>query len=407
MAALTFSLQIGTLLPVLLSVTLVRVLAMLHYASLRRVYPGFRILICSALLVLFGIGLLLLRASAGETPIWVLLNNLVMLVHPALVYHGLGLYGRVPHLRARTRQNCIFIAFVALLQLADALIDPNMQRRVLVLSAAALLLNIRISVELPLHCRRHLPGWRILCFSYLITAALQVLRAYNVLYLPGFDELSMQAGQVVGAYSVLYRIVQGALELYVVFAMNSAMLEDDLHTATSRIERMAQTDALTGALNRRGLELLGAEALRKSFHQRESASVVMFDLDRFKRINDTLGHVAGDELLRDVVALCQRSLRDGDVFARYGGEEFVVVAPRSGEREGLALAERLRQAVEASDFAATAGQRVTASFGVACASQGGLEALLKRADEALYTAKESGRNQVALAAEPSQYEAMA
>ncbi|HWR03279.1 MAG TPA: GGDEF domain-containing protein, partial [Humidesulfovibrio sp.] len=120
-------------------------------------------------------------------------------------------------------------------------------------------------------------------------------------------------------------------------------------------------------------------------------------LDHFKRVNDTLGHVAGDELLRDVAALCQRSLREGDVFARYGGEEFVVVAPFTTAREAEVLAERLRQAVEAEPFAATPDRRVTASFGVVSARQGCLETLLKIADEALYDAKEAGRNTVVLA----------
>ncbi|MHC1752197.1 GGDEF domain-containing protein [Humidesulfovibrio sp.] len=407
MGTLAVSLELGTLLLVLLCVTLVRVLAMLHYASQRRVYPGFRTLIYSTLLVFIGVGLLVQRAWAEETLLLVLLNNLVMLVQPAMVFHGLGEYGRVPHLRARTKYNCIFIAVVVLLQLADVLFDPNMERRVLVFSAAALVLNIRIAAELPASSKRRLPGWRIMCFSYFVTAILQILRAYNVLHVPGFGELSMQTAQVIGVYSVLYRIAQGTLELYVVFAMNSALLEDDLHAATSRIERMAQTDALTGALNRRGMELLGGEALRKSFRQGDSASVVMFDLDRFKRVNDTLGHVAGDELLRAVAALCRGSLREGDVFARYGGEEFVVIAPRAGEREAFALAERLRQDIESAKFPATQGERVTASFGVASAAQGGLEALLKRADEALYTAKECGRNKVVLAAQPAVCEAMA
>ncbi len=407
MSSLSFSLNLGTLFPVLLAITLVRVLAMLHYASLRRVYPGFRTLMYSALMVFSGVGLLLLRAWAGELPMLVFLSNMAMLVQGALVYHGLGQYGRVPRLRERTRQNCIFIVLVSSLQLADVLIDPNMERRVLVLCAAAMFMSIRIAVELPMRGVRILPGWRIMCFSYLVTAALQVLRAYNVLTIPEFSALTMQTGGVIGVYAVLYRIMQGALELYVVFAMNSAMLEDDLHAATARIEHMAQTDALTGVLNRRGLELLGAEALRTSFLAGDSAAVVMLDLDRFKRVNDTLGHAAGDELLRGVAALCQGSLREGDVFARYGGEEFVVVAPRTGEREAVLLAERLRMAVESSFFPVTAGERVTASFGVASAAQGGLEALLQRADAALYAAKESGRNRVVLSTGPGLREAAA
>jgi len=305
---LPITLQLGTLMPLLLGVTLVRVLAMGHYALRRRVYPGFNPLMLAALMVFVGMAVLMLRAWAGDSPLLAFFTSAVLLAHPVLVYHGLGQYGRMPHLRARTLQNAGFVLLVSLVQTADALFDPNMERRVVIFSAAALLLTLRIGLELPWCCHRRLPGMKILCLSYLGTAGLQTLRAFNALAVPGFTVLTLQQGDVIGVYSVFYRILQSALELYVVFAMNSAMLEDDLHAATSQIERMAQTDALTGALNRRGLELLGPEALRRSFALSLPAAVLMLDLDHFKRVNDTLGHGAGDELLRDVAALCKGSL---------------------------------------------------------------------------------------------------
>ncbi len=381
--------------PVLLGVTLVRVLAMWHYASQRRVYPGFRTLMLAAWMVFAGMAVLMLRARQGDTVLLVFLSNFVLLAPGVLVYHGLGQYGRMPQLRARTLQNALFVVLVCVAQVADAVFDPNMVRRVVIFSAAGFLVTMRIGLELPWRSARRLPGLKIMCLSYLITAGLQVLRGFNALTIPGFTLLTVGQGDVLGVYSVFYRIVQSALELYAVFAMNSAMLEDDLQVATSRIEHMAQTDALTGVLNRRGLEILGAEALRKSLSQGRPASVIMLDLDHFKRVNDTLGHVAGDELLRDVAGLCQGSLRGEDVFARYGGEEFVVVVPFAGVREARQLAERMRQAVESARF--PAGLPVTASFGVVSARQGSLQTLLKGADDALYAAKQTGRNKVVLA----------
>jgi len=386
--------------PVLLGVTLVRVLAMWHYASQRRVYPGFRTLVLAALLVFVGMAVLMLRAWAGESPLLVFGANAILLAHPVLVYHGLGEYGRMPHLRARTLQNVLFVVLVCLAQTVDVLFDPNMERRVVIFSVAALLLTSRIALELPWRSRRRLPGMRILCVSYLFTAGLQALRVFNTFGIPGYTLLTMQQGDVIGVYSVFYRILQSALELYAVFAMNSAMLEDDLHVATSQIEHMAQTDALTGALNRRGLDLLGSEALRMSYSKKMPASVIMLDLDWFKQVNDALGHVAGDELLRAVAALCQSTLRAEDVFARFGGEEFVVVAPYTGAEEALLLADRVRQAVEGAQFSATNGEKVTASFGVASADAGSLDELLQSADEAMYAAKQAGRNRVVLAGPP-------
>lgn len=397
MGSLSFTLQLGTLMPVLLGVTLVRILAMGHYASQRRVYPGFNTLMLAALLVFAGMGALMLRARFGDTVLLVVVTNLVLLAPDVLVYYGLGEYGRMPHLRARTMQNALFVVFVCLVQTADVLLDPNMVRRVVVFSAAALLLTLRIGLELPWRSHRRLPGMRILCFSYLITAGLQVLRGFNALAVPGFTMLTMGQSDVIGVYSVFYRILQSTLELYVVFAMNSAMLEDDLHVATSQIERMAQTDVLTGAYNRRGMELLGAEALQRSFALNMPAAVLMLDLDHFKQVNDSLGHAAGDKLLRNVVELCAASLRKEDVLARYGGEEFVVIAPQTKLHEAGLLAQRMRLAIEGASFEVLGGGSMTVSIGVAGARGGSLEALLNSADAALYQAKVSGRNQVVVA----------
>lgn len=389
--------------PVLLCVTVVRVLALGHYALTRRVYPGFNALMLAALSVFVGMAVLMLRASAGDSPLLAFFTSAVLLVHPVLAYHGLGQYARMPHLRARTTQNVVFVLFVCLAQTADAVFDPNMTRRVLIFSAAALVLTLRIGLELPLRRSRRLPGMKILCFSYLVTAGLQALRMVSALSIPGFAMLSMQQGEVLGVYSVFYRIPQSILELYVVFSMNSAMLEDDLHTATSQIERMAQTDVLTGAFNRRGMELLGAEALRRSFALDVPAAVLMLDLDHFKKVNDSLGHAAGDELLRSVAALCAVSLRKEDVLARYGGEEFVVIAPLTKLHEAGLLAQRMRSAIEEARFEILGGGTMTVSIGVAGAREGSLEALLKNADAALYQAKVSGRNQVVVAVGQGQH----
>jgi diguanylate cyclase (GGDEF)-like protein len=395
-ALFSLHLQLGTLLPILLGITLVRVLVMGHYALHRKVYPGFRTMILAELLVFVGMLVFFLRDRAGLAPPVVFLTNVVILSHSVLIYHGLGAYGRLPRLRAGTWQNSLFILAVGLLQTADVLFDPSMPRRVVIFSAAALLLTLRIGLELPWRCRRRLPGLKLLCASYLGLAFFHVLRAVNAGAVPGDSFAALLQTDVVAAYSIAYRILQSVLELYVVFAMNSTMLEDDLQLATSQIERMAQTDSLTGALNRRGLEILGRAALRRSYAQSAPAALIMFDLDWFKRVNDTLGHAAGDELLRDMAVLCRKSLRSEDVFARYGGEEFVVVAPCTDAREARLLAERIRQAVEDALFPVTGGKRVTASFGVASARGATLAELLQDADEALYTAKQSGRNQVIL-----------
>jgi two-component system, cell cycle response regulator len=124
----------------------------------------------------------------------------------------------------------------------------------------------------------------------------------------------------------------------------------------------------------------------------------MLDLDHFKRINDTFGHLGGDDVLKAFATLVRNCLRKEDLLARYGGEEFVVLLPGAAQSAAFALAQRIREEVSARPFSAN-GQlvRVTVSIGLAC--EGGdtlpsLEAMLGRADEALYRAKNDGRNQV-------------
>jgi diguanylate cyclase (GGDEF)-like protein len=383
--------------PVLLGVTLTRFLAMWHYAAHRRIYPGFRTLVFAELAVIAALVVAWVRAMTGELAVLVLLTSVVSLGHPMMVYHGFGQYARMPKLRRRTAENLALTGAVCLYMAVNLLFFQDIALRVLVYSLAAGALTLRTAVELPLKCSRPLPGLRLLCASNLLVAGVHLVRGFEIMgRLPYDYTVMMYTDHLLGTY-VLMRILLSVLEMYVVFSMNSAMLEDDLLTATAQIERMAQTDALTGVANRRGLELLGEQVLRRSFGMGRPAAVVMLDLDHFKRVNDSLGHAAGDELLRAVSALCVDSLRKEDVFARYGGEEFVVVAPSTFATQAEMLAERMRRRIEAERFEATGGEPVTASFGVVCAVSGSLEQLLKRADAALYEAKQTGRNKVVVA----------
>ena len=133
---------------------------------------------------------------------------------------------------------------------------------------------------------------------------------------------------------------------------------------------------------------------------RRELAVILFDIDHFKRINDTYGHQAGDAILRGVAQTASGLLRKVDVLARYGGEEFIVLLPEADLVQSASVAEKLRQALELRDFEVDGGMhiKVSASFGVAaiCGEQG-LELLIRQADQALYRAKKLGRNRVELA----------
>jgi diguanylate cyclase (GGDEF)-like protein len=167
-----------------------------------------------------------------------------------------------------------------------------------------------------------------------------------------------------------------------------------LERKTARLEQIAATDPLTGAANRaRFEERLLAEHRRHDRAPGIPFSVLLLDIDRFKQINDTWGHLQGDLVLKGIVQLVQSQLRNIDTLARWGGEEFALLLPQTGAAEARAVAEKTHHALAQAEFGKVG--RVTASFGVAtCQAGESGAALLERADDALYRAKRNGRNRV-------------
>ncbi len=164
-------------------------------------------------------------------------------------------------------------------------------------------------------------------------------------------------------------------------------------------------DPLTGLFNRRFLEESLAREVRRAERHNSQVSVLMLDVDHFKRFNDTWGHEAGDLVLREIGAVLDQSVRDGDVACRFGGEEFAIVMPDAPFEIALLRAEQLRMRVKAIAIAyrEQALGAVAVSVGVASYRQHGLdgEHVLRSADEALYMAKQAGRDRVAGATQPS------
>lgn len=174
-------------------------------------------------------------------------------------------------------------------------------------------------------------------------------------------------------------------------AFNNALTHD-------RLQRLAALDPLTGVYNRR----FGLARLHEEFSRAVRATaplgVMMFDIDHFKKVNDTYGHLAGDRVLVNVAKTARLAMREGDVLMRYGGEEFLVILPAASKENSRSVGERLRRMVEDTTLAeGDQAVRVTISVGVTSYPELDAtdeQALVKRADEALYSAKESGRNRV-------------
>ncbi|HEY0837379.1 MAG TPA: sensor domain-containing diguanylate cyclase [Azospirillum sp.] len=163
------------------------------------------------------------------------------------------------------------------------------------------------------------------------------------------------------------------------------------------LRRLSLTDSLTGASNRRHFIEVAEREIERAQRYRRPLSMLMLDIDHFKRVNDTYGHHVGDEALRAFTAVCQRTLRRNDILGRMGGEEFAVLLPETDAPGARRLAERIRRKVMETAVPADGGAvRFTVSIGVA-SCQGGehtVDALLSCADEALYQAKHAGRNRV-------------
>jgi len=179
-------------------------------------------------------------------------------------------------------------------------------------------------------------------------------------------------------------------------------LEKSLKDANEEIKILSITDTLTKCYNRTFMDEQLPKELKRAIRYNRPISLVMLDIDHFKRVNDTYGHQAGDEVLRELVRSINRSIRsDVDWVARYGGEEFLVVFPETDFERATVLAERLRKNISQKTVQIKEEEiRITASFGVSGFTSStplkeiSYEAMISLADESLYRAKEEGRNRV-------------
>ncbi len=173
--------------------------------------------------------------------------------------------------------------------------------------------------------------------------------------------------------------------------------ENEVKILNAELQEQAIKDPLTGLFNRRYMEESFERELIRAKRNGESLSVIMGDLDYFKKVNDTYGHLAGDEVLKKFGELMKQNARGSDIYCRYGGEEFLLILPDISIEKAAQRAEKLRFAMESSPIVFNdLSISVTASFGVSTFPENGdkRDILISEADKALYQAKERGRNQV-------------
>ncbi len=186
-----------------------------------------------------------------------------------------------------------------------------------------------------------------------------------------------------------------ALVTYSAIFIIMVFIKSNISFNYEKIEKLATTDSLTGIYNRfQILKLLKTE-IEKALRYNKTFSIILFDIDNFKSINDNYGHQKGDYVLKKVTEIFSKNIRKTDYFGRLGGEEFIIITPEIDAKSALIVAEKLRKLLEKSKFD-DVGQ-ITASFGISEFEKGkDVNQLLKEADDALYLAKRKGKNRVCI-----------
>jgi diguanylate cyclase (GGDEF)-like protein len=187
-------------------------------------------------------------------------------------------------------------------------------------------------------------------------------------------------------------------------ALERAHLLERLQKANERLERLAVTDELTGLHNHRYFRERFADEFDRARRYSLPLSCIILDIDDFKGINDTFGHLQGDYILREIAACTMRQTRRSDIVARYGGEEFIIIMPQTAVEGARKQAERIRESVAAGQYRGVPeGTPITVSIGLAELSHNEMldgESLIRAADSALYEAKRNGKNQVVVGTIP-------
>jgi diguanylate cyclase (GGDEF)-like protein len=213
--------------------------------------------------------------------------------------------------------------------------------------------------------------------------------------IPYYDENGDIAGLSVHAYDISeQKWAENSLR------EQKVLLENEINkriAAEDELRRFATTDSLTGLYNRRHFLELADKELIRSRRTTKAFSIIMFDIDHFKCINDTYGHQAGDQVLKTIALACQENLRQMDVIARYGGDEFIILLPEVDSPDAHHVANKIRTSVAEQEIMFENQPIImTISLGVATLSMDteSLDQIFARVDKALYRAKEAGRNQV-------------
>ncbi len=392
------SIDINTLTMVASINTLLQVIALLVQWRLDKTHRG----LGWWLLGMSATGLGFALAYLRTVPQWALMaivgNNLSFVFGRAFMYIG------VLHFFDRRERRDALIAFLAVFSLVDIYFtylnnDIIIRRAIFNLTIAALsFLGGRASYLYK--TRAVTTTANLLAATFLLNGIVFVVSLlFNVFTPPDAGPLIASVSQVV---SILGGLIATLLTTIGFILLVNQRLYAEVQQSKDQLLQRATTDQLTGISNRDHFMELASQELKRAMRLDRSFALALIDLDHFKQINDTHGHAAGDQALQVFTQICQKNIREIDLFARFGGDEFVVLLPETNSEQAYQIVERVRLALLAQPIDLD-GKPVslTLSSGIATlnSERASVDALLSRADQALYRAKEAGRNQVIV--EPS------
>ncbi|GEM_PF-1307170 len=357
----------------------------------RRTYEGFGRWVLANFV--FGVGYIQISLR-GILPDFfsIVLGNAATIYAEILIYEGIRLfYGRP----AFSKWNSFVFVLYLVLHTYFTYLNPNINIRIAIISLTLFILIWRSGLSLInsplLELRR---TTRTAGIVFLLTALLPLARSFHALLQNQPIDLFADP---MSSWFALFGLVSILIWTFYFFLINSARLEMDLEAARVELTQLAMTDPLTGLYNRRHFFERAEIEFQRATRQEHSISFLLMDVDGFKNINDNYGHDAGDEVMLYLSSILPAEIRVFDLVARFGGDEFIIMLVHVHQEQAYEIAERIRERVSQSPMTFESRTfNVQLSVGVASfdPKDDNLKTILKRADTALYLAKQHGRNRV-------------
>lgn len=368
---------------------------MVYARATRRVYPGFNDWVISQ--VVLAVGVVLLSWATWLSPrMFVLIGNSLLMLSLVFVYTGCIRFFDLPRHRYWPYYGLLAVAVAAFAWLIGTEGPASLRSLVFSLFTAIMMARVIVALVTQKELRSD-PSVLLLYAAAFVAAVFFSARAVILLYVGPETDLWNQRLLAAAFY---VGIVYSTLLVFGFLQLVQARTEGELQAAQAKAEELANIDRLTGAWNRRRFENEAVREIAKATRHKQPLSLIAFDIDQFKAINDLHGHLAGDQVLIGICELVLARIRTTDALIRWGGDEFLIMAPMTGAADAEALAHALCADLASGNFGAA--EKVTLSVGVAQHHPTeSLDAWLARADRAIYAAKAQGRDQVVVDVAPA------